>query len=357
MSIEKCTRNQEEFEENQSSGGIGRILFQCASLRNDRIGESVCGKVIVYGHRPVTLATGPFNRYGFRTIVRKDFTVMAELSFKKKLFLFASPGIAIAFAFAMPSIVSKIVKSKEPHVGLLNQTSERDGQALFLKQCAYCHGPEGHGDGPAELSIKARAFGWDKFKFATTMNGVPTDDNLLAVLKRGIPGSAMPSFDALPEEDLKLLIGHVREMNFSGLYGRIEKKQGDEPDTVALHQQIVKLTTPGDPLPIPEFTPATSESLANGKKIYLTSCASCHGPLGKGDGPQEMKDDDGKPTRPRDLTRGVYKGGGTKADLYARLMLGVPGSPMPASTTLKLNEVQDVLNYILSLVVKGESGT
>ena len=184
------------------------------------------------------------------------------------------------------------------------------------------------------------------------MNGVPTDENLLAILKHGIPGSAMPAFEKLPEEQLRMLIGHVRTLALSGLSARIEEKQrkDDDFDPVALHAQVAKLLTPGEILPIPEFTPSTPESIANGKKIYLTSCASCHGPTGLGDGPQEMKDEDGRLTRPRDLTRGVYKGGGPKADLYTRLVLGVPGTPMPASTTLKSNEVQDVLNYIISLV-------
>lgn len=277
---------------------------------------------------------------------------MTALSFGKKTFLFAFPAIVLAVAWvAFPKAIESQVRPSEPAIGLISTTGELNGHALFLQHCAYCHGENGRGNGPAELTIKARAFGWDKFKFATTLNGVPTDENLLAVLKRGIPGSAMPAFGDLPEEQLKLLVGHVRALNYSGIYGRIEAKllKDDELDPISLHQQVARLMTPGDPLPIPAFPDATPESIANGKKIYLASCANCHGLQGKGDGTQEMKDDDGKPTRPRDLTRGVYKGGNSKADLYARLMLGIPGTPMPASTTLKPNEVQDVLNYVLSL--------
>lgn len=276
------------------------------------------------------------------------------LSFGKKVFLFVYPVVVIAAAWVgFPKAVKEYVKPGQPIIGELSQSSETDGPSLFQQHCAYCHGSQGRGNGPAELTIKARSFGWDKFKFGTTLNGMPTDDNLLAVLKRGIPGSAMPAFDKLPDEYLRELIGHVRSLAHSGLYSKIEEKQkkDDDFDPVVLHGQVAKLLTPGELLPIPEFTPSTIESLGNGKKIYLVSCASCHGLFGKGDGPQEMKDDDGRPTRPRDLTRGVYKGGETKADLYARLVLGVPGTPMPASTTLKPNEVQDVLNYVISMPV------
>ena len=277
---------------------------------------------------------------------------MTALPLGKKAILFASPIVVIAFAWVgFPEAVKEYVKPGQPLLGELSHVYQTDGDLLFQQHCAYCHGSQGRGNGPAELTIKARSFGWDKFKFGTTLNGVPTDDNLLAVLKRGIPGSAMPAFDKLPDEHLRDLIGHIRSLAHSGLYAKIEEKQkkDDDFDPIALHAQVAKLLTPGEPLPIPEFILANPESLANGKKIYLTGCASCHGPLGKGDGPQEMKDDDGRPTRPRDLTHGVYKGGGTKADLYARLVLGVPGTPMPASTTLKPNEVQDVLNYVISM--------
>lgn len=52
---------------------------------------------------------------------------------------------------------------------------------------------------------------------------------------------------------------------------------------------------------------------------------------------------------PRNLSRGVYKGGGEKHELYRRIMLGIPGTPMPASTTLTEPEVLDLINYVQSL--------
>ena len=85
----------------------------------------------------------------------------------------------------------------------------------------------------------------------------------------------------------------------------------------------------------------------------MAVCAKCHGPDGHGDGPQTkdptFKNDDGTPAHPRDLTAGVFKGGRDPRQIYARIMLGMPGTPMPASNTLKPQEVDDLIGYVLSL--------
>ncbi|MFO0937942.1 MAG: c-type cytochrome [Gemmataceae bacterium] len=280
------------------------------------------------------------------------------LTFGKKVFFVIYPMVLVASAwYFVPSFLQPRMKAETPYRGVPSHPEEMTGATLFQQNCAYCHGPNGRGNAPAELTIKARWFGIDRFKFANTMNGIPTDENLAAVIKNGIPGSAMPAFDKLSPDQIAKLIEQIRTLAQEGAYTKVEEKlrKDDDFDPVSLQVQVAKTLTPGKVLPIPEFPAVTNESLANGKKLYLAGCASCHGPGGKGDGTQVMNDDDGRPNRPRDLTRGVYKGGGTKADLYTRLMLGVPGTPMPASTTLKPNEVLDVLNYIISLAKEPEA--
>jgi hypothetical protein len=84
--------------------------------------------------------------------------------------------------------------------------------------------------------------------------------------------------------------------------------------------------------------------------LYKTAgCAACHGETGRGDGAQEQKNNDGTPTQPRDFTRGIFKGGHEPRQLYTRLLLGMPGSPMPASKDLRPVDGGDLVNFILSL--------
>ncbi len=261
--------------------------------------------------------------------------------------LFVAPVILVAAAIAGGTLV----------FGELNNThytvivEQPDGAALYQKNCAYCHGPHGHGDGPAVISPRARYFGFDKFRFSTTPNAMPCDDDFHRLLKNGIPGSAMPKFDQLKEEEVQALIDHVRTLARAGVFERWRRKalkeDPDDPDLAGAAKKVEPEVAVLPPVVLPPLPKV--QSLANGKKIFDVSCAQCHGPLGKGDGTQEQKTDDGTPIRPRDLTTGTYKGGGRTEDLYARIFLGVPGTPMPATNTLPPQDMADLIGYVKSL--------
>jgi mono/diheme cytochrome c family protein len=271
------------------------------------------------------------------------------LSTRGKVWLFAAPVLLVGGGILAANVVHE--KLNEDHYVV--DTSPPDGAALYTKNCAYCHGPTGMADGTAAISPRARHFGFDKFRFATTPNAVPCDDDLMRILKNGIPGSAMPKFE-MSKDECEAVIGHVRTLARAGVYRRWMKKALKEDPTDPAYDEVVKKieaeTTVVPPISVPSLPPV--QSLANGKKLFDTSCAGCHGPLGKGDGPQEQKTDDGTPIRPRDLTTGIYKGGGRTEDLYARIFLGVPGTPMPATTTLAPQDMADLIGYVKSFTGK-----
>jgi len=123
-------------------------------------------------------------------------------------------------------------------------------------------------------------------------------------------------------------------------------------------------------LPQTARVPDTAESRARGRELYLgakAKCATCHGDAGRGDGPQTLAvqknpttnaeydvpglfDDWGNPLEPRDLTRGVYRGGRRPVDLYRRIYAGIKGTPMPAfGTVLKDEEIWDLVNYVTQI--------
>ncbi len=247
--------------------------------------------------------------------------------------------------------------------------SAPDGAALFVKHCAYCHGATGDGRGIAGLYPQARYFGRDKYKFTSTRKGdsggIPTDDDLLYILRHGIEGTAMWGFkDRMTDEELRAVAAHLRALTRAGLAERYRleaEKNEEDPDWKAIAVRVEREAPIGDPVPLPTFRPATAESAARGQQLFLntakTACASCHGPTGRGDGPavNDKKNDpphqggDGLPNKPRDLTTGVFKGGREKERLYPRLLHGIPGTPMPPHTKLTPDEVQDLLDFVLSL--------
>ena len=60
-------------------------------------------------------------------------------------------------------------------------TASVEGQAIYERYCAVCHGPDGNGEGPASYLIfpKPRNFARGQFKLRSTPMGLlPTDDDL-----------------------------------------------------------------------------------------------------------------------------------------------------------------------------------
>ncbi len=74
--------------------------------------------------------------------------------------------------------------------------------------------------------------------------------------------------------------------------------------------------------------PATAPSVARGAEVYRTSCASCHGSLGRGDGPMAAS----VSPRPADLANPRLRSA-SPLDYYHRITIGVAGTSMPAFET------------------------
>ncbi|MFI5456381.1 MAG: ethylbenzene dehydrogenase-related protein [Isosphaerales bacterium] len=257
------------------------------------------------------------------------------------------PAAPRAAAPAAPAAIPQVART----VG-----AEASGPQLYSRYCAACHGEDGDGNGLAArfLYPKPRNFREGQFRLLTTTNHVPSDEDLMRVLERGMPGSAMFPFGHLPEGERRELVAQVRQRVRGGIEDRLrrEAKQfGEQVDPNELAKTLSRGTQPGPRLAVPRDLPAPgADSVARGLALYRKTCVSCHGETGKGDGVQEQKDDSGMPIRPRDFTRGIFKGGRGRDQLYARVMLGAPGTPMPdSSATLKPAEAGDLVNFILSL--------
>ncbi len=259
------------------------------------------------------------------------------------------PDTSVVATTAHP--VAPDVDRTELQVGLPST-----GARLYGNYCAACHGENGDGNGQAArfLYPKPRNFRDGQYRLISTLNHVPTDDDLMRVIVNGMPGSAMlPVAAQLNEADRKSIVAHVRELTRKGLEARFRKQaeqDGEEVDLDNLKEFVDARINPDSVLETPRDLPAMSkESVARGLVQYSKVCVACHGATGKGDGTQVQRDEFGTPIRPRDLTRGIFKGGRSSEQLYARIFLGIPGSPMPSSSTMKPEEVGDLINYVQSL--------
>ena len=187
------------------------------------------------------------------------------------------------------------------------------GKAAYEANCARCHGPTGEGDGPdaKKMFPQPRKLSDGVFKFRTTASGTPpTDEDLMAILATGLPGSRMPDFQRLPEETRANLVAYVKTL--SPVFG----EQKPEPIDLGV-----------DPGP-------KKADVLKGKQVYKElGCAACHGEQGRANGSSAptLADNWGNPIRAADLTHGwAYRGGSAPRDIVARFLSGIDGTPMPS---------------------------
>ena len=213
------------------------------------------------------------------------------------------------------------------------------GKKTYEKECLACHGRNGDGEGEAAYLLypRPRDFTSGQFRLVSTWDGVPTDTDLFRTISRGMPGSAMPSWAHLPEGTRWGLVHYVKSFSKRSL----EAKASREPDPNG-NDGAGLINVP----PEPAFT---EEDEARARVTFARSCAPCHGPTAHGDGQQMQTDSKGYPTRPRDLTLGVFKGSPDPTSVYTRIVAGLPGSPMPQSAYLQGREAWDLAHFVRSL--------
>jgi mono/diheme cytochrome c family protein len=213
------------------------------------------------------------------------------------------------------------------------------GERTYTKECRACHGALGDGEGEAAYLLypRPRDFTTGQFRLISTWDGVPTDEDLFRTISRGMPGSAMPSWAHLPEETRWGLVHYVKAFSKRPL----EVKAAHEPDADG--------NDGAGPIRVPPEPVGDAAGAARARETFARSCAPCHGPTGRGDGQREQTDSKGYPTRPRDLTLGVYKGSHDPESVYRRIVGGLPGSPMPQSAYLHGQPAWELAHYVRSL--------
>jgi mono/diheme cytochrome c family protein len=118
------------------------------------------------------------------------------------------------------------------------------------------------------------------------------------------------------------------------------------------------------------------ESRQRGRELYLSktlNCADCHGIDGAGNGPQtvafeknpvtnELYPEAGlhdvwdNPNQPRNLQRGIFRGGRRPIDLFCRIHAGIKGSRMPSFKNTPHEDIWHIVNYLLSLQFESDPG-
>jgi mono/diheme cytochrome c family protein len=241
---------------------------------------------------------------------------------------------------ALKEAVVAGVQAQSPDLG--TEAQREAGKTLYLKNCVQCHGEKGDGEGYAtpHLLPRPRDFTTGKFKVRTTPNGaLPTQQDLVNIIRRGMPYTSMPGWPDLTEQDVSNLAYYIK--TFSPNFA--------DPANAA------------QPIELPSAPSSTNESIELGKKLYVdTGCVKCHGMLGRADGPSAptLVDELNHPIRAANLTQPwTFRGGPSREDIFRTMSTGLNGTPMPSFTdSLTVEQRWAITDFIASLSPSSEPG-
>ncbi|HET6595119.1 MAG TPA: cytochrome c [Anaerolineales bacterium] len=98
----------------------------------------------------------------------------------------------------------------EEYAGLTNPLGAEaagEGAEVFRTNCAMCHGPQGHGDGPAGQSLDPRP------RNLASIQSAAGDDFLFWRIREGKPGTSMVAWKGiLTDEQIWQIVSFIRTL-------------------------------------------------------------------------------------------------------------------------------------------------
>lgn len=182
-----------------------------------------------------------------------------------------------------------------------------DGEGLFHKHCAVCHGDDGKGGVGVPLSLPS---------FIDTVS----DEYLKSTIRLGRPGRIMPAFPKLSDAQINAIVVHMRGWSSA--------------PAVTHNTRPIK----GD--------------VKHGKDLFANYCAQCHGADGKGGTGTGVTF-----SRKRDLpiiapalNNSGFLASATDEMIRDTLIYGREGTPMTSTLVTGLSEqdIDDLVSYIRS---------
>lgn len=227
------------------------------------------------------------------------------------------------------------------------------GRRVFNRHCAECHGESGDGYGERSDTtyVRPRSFLAARFKLTTTENRVPSDADLEATIRRGMPGGGMPNWGWLPDEEIVAVARYVRHLGVEAQRGALDREVArGRLSAESAAAILARRTVPAAPISIPPEPPFGEERRLRAQRLYEEACAVCHGVDGEAEATRLRADVEGNWLIPTSLKKGVFKGGGRGEQLYARILKGMNGTAMPGFESLaRADELWDLVHYVQSL--------
>jgi mono/diheme cytochrome c family protein len=128
---------------------------------------------------------------------------------------FVHPGVDLKENIqAVPAAGSNLAATKDVDVSkvaepwVANDDMVTHGKKVFAQNCAMCHGPEGHGDGPAGMALNPRPRNLVEGPWKKGGGFI----GWFTVVSHGIEGTSMASFAHLKIEDRWSLVQFINSI-------------------------------------------------------------------------------------------------------------------------------------------------
>jgi mono/diheme cytochrome c family protein len=290
----------------------------------------------------------------------------------------------------------------------LDETTLKEGSRLYRLYCLQCHGLTGDGRGPTAKWVNPHPRDYRKglFKFQSVDQAdddrywpqrptgeppsddkfrPPRRDDLIRTLVEGIEGTAMQSYNMLTDAEMQAIVSYVIHLSIRGqveeetikdavpdkakgvfntkqlrgdsITGYLRGKRGSGGKVREIidawrdaQDDARKIRVGAYPYKDGD-TAAFNQSIQNGYDIFVGrgpitgGCTQCHYDFGR---KAKFKFDQwGTMVRPRDLTKGNYRGGRRPVDLYYRIQSGINGSGMlRQGGLLTPDQIWDLVNFV-----------
>jgi mono/diheme cytochrome c family protein len=207
-----------------------------------------------------------------------------------------------------------------------------EGEQLYVRHCAVCHGDEGSGAVWTQSSLNP-----PPRNFTAALRDELTRERMITSVTYGRPGTAMMPFRTrLSAEQIATVVDYIR----ASFLGKAVKPK-DHPHIVQADMS----------LPFPDGLRGDARK---GKRFFDNNCFTCHGRKGNGKGPRSGFIN----PKPRNFLSIESRTRLNRPALFTAVRDGVRGSVMPSwGKVLTDQQIADVAEYVFTAFVHPDDGT